>query len=54
MGTFPFILWISREPDVAREFVVFFFFNFFLLYNIVLVLPHINMNPPRAYASSPS
>ena len=54
MGTFPFIWWISREPEVAREFVVFFFFNFFLLYNIVLVLPHINMNPPRAYASSPS
>ena len=22
-------------------------FKFFLLYNIVLVLPHINMNPPR-------
>ena len=27
---------------------------FFLLYNIVLVLPHINMNPPRAYTCSPS
>ena len=27
---------------------------FFLLYIIVLVLPHINMNPPRAYTYSPS
>ena len=32
----------------------FFFFKFFLLYNIVLVLPHINVNLPRAYACSPS
>ena len=27
-------------------------FFFFLLYNIVLVLPHSNMNPPRAYMCS--
>ena len=33
---------------------VCFLFVCFLLYNIVLVLPHINMNPPRAYACSPS
>jgi len=44
----------------------YFFYSFFLilnlfiliggwtLYNIVLVLPHINMNPPRAYTCSPS
>ena len=32
----------------------FFFFFFFLLYNIVLVLPYINMNPPRVYVSSQS
>ena len=30
-----------------------YYFFFFLLYNIVLVLPHINMNPPQAYACSP-
>ena len=34
----------------------FFFFNFYfyfvLLYNTVLVLPYINMNPPRVYMSS--
>ena len=32
----------------------FYFLFIFLLYNIVLVLPHINMNPPWAYACSPS
>ena len=32
-----------------------FFFNFiFKLYNIVLVLPYIEMNPPQAYTCSPS
>ena len=29
-----------------------FFFHFILLYNTVLVLPYIDMNPPRAYMSS--
>ena len=28
-------------------------FFFFLLYSIVLVLPYINMNPPRVYTCSP-
>ena len=32
----------------------FFFFNFILPYNSVLVLPYINMNPPRVYTCSPS
>ena len=36
------------------QFCSFFFFNFFLLYSIVLVLPQINMNLPRVYACSPS
>ena len=31
-----------------------FDFFFFLLYNIVLVLPYINMNPPWVYTCSPS
>ena len=30
------------------------FIFFFLLYNIVLVLPYINMNPPWVYTCSPS
>ena len=29
-------------------------FNFFLIYNIVLVLPYINMNLPWVYTCSPS
>ena len=34
----------------------FFFFSctFFLIYNILLVLPYINTNPPRVYTCSPS
>ena len=32
----------------------FFFFYFILLYNTVLVLPYINMNPPWVYMSSQS
>ena len=31
-----------------------FLFIFFLLYNIVLVLPYIDMNPPQVYTCSPS
>ena len=30
------------------------FLNFILLYNTVLVLPYINMNPPWVYTCSPS
>ena len=30
------------------------FFLFYLFYNIVLVLPHIDLNPPRVYMCSPS
>ena len=38
--------------------LIFFFLNFYfyfiLLYNTVLVLPYINMNPPQVYMSSQS
>ena len=37
--------------------IITLFFNyyyFFLLYNIVLVLPYINMNLPQVYTCSPS
>ena len=37
------------------EPLALFFFNFiFKLYNIVLVLPNIEMNPPQVYMCSPS
>ena len=42
----------------AHKVFFFFFLNFIylfiLLYNIVLVLPYINMHPPRVYMCSPS
>ena len=40
------------SPALAGGF--FFFFFFFKLYNIVLVLPYIEMNPPQVYMCSPS
>ena len=33
---------------------VYFFYLFILLYNIVLVLPYIDLNPPWVYMCSPS
>ena len=38
-------------------FILFIYFEFyfiFKLYNIVLVLPNIEMNPPQVYMCSPS
>ena len=32
--------------SISIFLIFFFFFNFILLYNTVLVLPYINMNPP--------
>ena len=40
--------WNCKESDTT-EWLHFFFFYFILLYNTVLVLPYINMNPPRVY-----
>ena len=36
----------------AHFFGLSFIYLFFLLYNIVLVLPYIDMNPPRGYMCS--
>ena len=48
----------SMDYIIRHDWVPFtFFFNFFiifLLYNIVLVLPYINMHLPRVYTCSPS
>ena len=41
----------QRTQYNAFEQSLFFFFK---LYNIVLVLPYIEMNPPQAYTCSPS
>ena len=46
-----FVFWmLSFKPDFS--FNIFYFI--FKLYNIVLVLPYINMNPPQVYTCSPS
>ena len=39
-----------------RNSILFYFFNFYfiLLYNTILVLPYIDVNPPRVYMSSQS
>ena len=37
-----------------RFFFYYYFILFFKLYNIVLVLPYIKMNPPQVYMCSPS
>ena len=48
------VLNIPPTPPLG-EILFFFFFNFiFKLYNIVLVLPNIEMNPPQVYLCSPS
>ena len=39
-----------KDSNIIKNFLSFFF----LLYNIVLVLPCINMHPPRVYTCSPS
>ena len=38
----------------TMPWVTYFYLFIFLLYNIVLVLPYINMHPPQVYTCSPS
>ena len=40
--------------EFESHFFEFFFFFIFKLYNIVLVFPNIEMNPPQVYLCSPS
>ena len=43
-----FIQWVKANGpfwEIIEDTLAFFFL--FLLYNIVLVLPYVNMNPPR-------
>ena len=49
------IKYISMNPtDINFVFILFYIFYFILLYNTVLVLPYINMNPPWVYTYSQS
>ena len=56
---------LRKSEDIKKRwqeytelfYFLFFFFKFyfiFKLYNIVLVLPNIKMNPPQVYPRSPS
>ena len=48
-------IWSHGRVTVPfNPYSISFFFFPFLLYNIVLVLPYINMNPPWVYTCSPS
>ena len=52
-------LWIvykfyQKNLSICHIIFLLFFLFFFLLYNTVLVLPYIDMNPPRVYMSSQS
>ena len=42
----------TRGQKDSRRLKYFFYFYFILLYNTVLVLPYIDMNPPRVYLRS--
>ena len=43
---------LEKEMATHSGILFFFFFYFILLYNTVLVLPYIDMNPPRVYMRS--
>ena len=56
-----FVVTIKYWYSLYHAIFFYLFLNFFiviiiifLLYNIVLVLPYINMHPPRVYTCSPS
>ena len=42
-------LMVESEEELKSLFLKNFYFYFILLYNTVLVLPYIDMNPPRMY-----
>ena len=45
---------MQRTYNSAKTIFFNFYFYFILLYNTVLVLPYIDMNPPQVYMSSQS
>ena len=51
LSLFTFMHWRRKSNPLQCLFVCFYFI---LLHNTVLVLPYIDMNPPRVYMSSPS
>ena len=47
-----YISLMTYDMKLLLEFFLNFYSYFILLYNTVLVLPYIDMNPPRVYLSS--
>ena len=47
------VLATKQEQLISRSAFFLKFYFIFKLYNIVLVLPHIEMNPPQVYPRSP-
>ena len=47
---------LEKQESPENNILLFFFFNylFILLYNTVLVLPYVDLNPPWVYMCSPS
>ena len=45
---------VVHVNNTSKFYFFYFYFYFILLYNTVLVLPYIDMNPPRVYMSSQS
>ena len=45
-------LMVESEEELKSLFLKNFYFYFILLYNNVLVLPYIDVDPPRVYMSS--
>ena len=65
MQKFEFSFWFQEEQYICpfnlieemRRMIYFlknYYYYYYLLYNIVLVLPYINMHPPRVYTCSQS
>ena len=50
--TFTFHSHALEKEMATHSSTLFFFFYFILLYNTVLVLPYIDMNPPQVYMCS--
>ena len=49
------VSYITKDDLISTLFIYFLKFYFiFKLYNIVLVLPNIEINPPQGYMCSPS
>ena len=45
---------VVHVNNTSKFYFFYFYFYFILLYNTVLVLPYIDMNPPRVYMYSSS